>query len=390
MLYKRLGKNGPEVSVLSFGCMRFPGREQELGHADFLSLPPDEEKSLRLIHLAIDQGINYFDTAYPYHGGKSEKVLGKAVRGCRENLLLATKLPTWMVEKAEDFERLLTEQLRRLETDYLDFYLLHGLNTESWSKMKGLDIFSFLERVMADGRVRRVGFSFHDELPLFKEIVDAYDWTMCQIQYNFFDSDYQAGRAGLEYASARGIGVVVMEPLRGGTLVDPVPEEVQALWDSAPANRSAAEWALHWLFSQPEVTTVLSSMRTEEQLLQNVKSANVPRPKSLSTEELALIDGVKRIYRRLLKVDCTRCAYCMPCPQGVNIPENFTRYNDYYLFNDKEISVLFYNQIFSPESRAANCIQCGECEPLCPQHIRIGEELKNVHAALYRSVPSPQ
>jgi predicted aldo/keto reductase-like oxidoreductase len=256
MLYRKLGENGPEVSILGFGCMRLPIENGSQRAADRFDPTKtiDEEKATELIHYAINQGVNYFDTAYPYHSGKSEPFLGKAVRGHREKLMIATKLPAWLVQGQEDFDKFLDEQLQRLDTGYLDFYLLHGLGRQTWSRMKELEAFRFLDRILADGRARRVGFSFHDDGRLFKEIVDAYDWALCQIQYNYLDRDYQAGREGLEYAASRGLGVVVMEPLRGGRLTDPIPGEVQALWDSAPEKRSAAEWALRWVWSNCKKT----------------------------------------------------------------------------------------------------------------------------------------
>jgi predicted aldo/keto reductase-like oxidoreductase len=386
MLYRKLGENGPEVSILGFGCMRLPIENGSQRAADRFDPTKtiDEEKATELIHYAINQGVNYFDTAYPYHSGKSEPFLGKAVRGHREKLMIATKLPAWLVQGQEDFDKFLDEQLQRLDTGYLDFYLLHGLGRQTWSRMKELEAFRFLDRILADGRARRVGFSFHDDGRLFKEIVDAYDWALCQIQYNYLDRDYQAGREGLEYAASRGLGVVVMEPLRGGRLTDPIPGEVQALWDSAPEKRSAAEWALRWVWNHPHVSTALSGMNSMEQLQENIEIAGQAGPNSLSPADLDLIDRVTGTYKEMLKIDCTACAYCMPCPQGVNIPQNLRLYNDLFMFNDPENNSFFYNRMLSPEQRAANCTECGECEERCPQHLSIREELKKVHEALGR------
>jgi len=250
--------------------------------------------------------------------------------------------------------------------------------------MKELGALRFLDRILSDGRARYVGFSFHDDSRIFKEIVDGYDWALGQIQYNYLDRDYQAGREGLEYASSRGMGVVIMEPLRGGGLADKIPGELQALWDSAPEKRSPAEWALRWVWNHPEVSTVLSGMNAMAQLKENIKVASEAKPNSLSAPELALIDRVTDTYKKMLKIDCTACAYCMPCPQGVNIPQNFRLYNELAMFQDPEITFARYNRFLTPEQRAANCAECGECEERCPQHIKIMDELKKVHPALVR------
>ncbi len=384
MLYRKLGKTGCEVSILSFGCMRLPIKNGGQKDADRFDPTKaiDEEKATELIHYAMGQGVNYFDTAYPYHTGKSEPFLGKAVRGRREKVMIATKLPAWMVKGQADFDKFLQEQLERLDTSYLDFYLLHGLGRQTWSKMKDLGALRFLDDILADGRARRVGFSFHDDLKIFKEIVDAYEWAICQIQYNYLDRNYQAGKEGLEYAASKGLGVVIMEPLRGGRLTDEVPGEIQSLWDSAPKKRSAAEWALRWVWNHLEVSTVLSGMNAMDQLKENIEIAKDARPNSLLPEELALIDRVTEKYKRMLKIDCTACAYCMPCPHGVNIPQNFRLYNDLFMFKDTGTNFFLYNRMLSPEQRAANCSECRECEERCPQHIKIVEELKKVHTTL--------
>jgi hypothetical protein len=250
--------------------------------------------------------------------------------------------------------------------------------------MKELKALDFLDRIQADGRARYVGFSFHDDVRVFKEIVDGYDWTVCQIQYNYFDEHYQAGKEGLTYAASKGLGVVVMEPLRGGKLTERIPKEVQVIWDSAENKRSPAEWALRWVWNHPEVSTALSGMTLMNQVKENIRLADDGRPDSLSTQELSIIHQVKEMYKKMLTVDCTGCAYCMPCKTGVNIPLNFTMYNDTFMFKDPEMNVLLYNEMLPPEQRASNCAECGECEELCPQHIKIMDELKNVHKTLFR------
>jgi hypothetical protein len=251
--------------------------------------------------------------------------------------------------------------------------------------MLEMDVLAFLDKILADGRVRHVGFSFHDDVRIFKEIIDSFPWTLSQIQYNFFGENYQAGREGLEYAAGKGIGVVVMEPLRGGKLTDKIPKEVQALWDSAETRRTPAEWALRWVWNHAQVSIALSGMSAMDQLKENIRIAQDAHPDSLPRKELGLVQQVKDSYKKMLKIDCTGCAYCMPCSNGVNIPLNFSLYNDTFMFKDSDINVLLYNHMLSPEQRASNCAECGECEEQCPQHIKIPEELKNFHTRLSQS-----
>jgi predicted aldo/keto reductase-like oxidoreductase len=387
MLYRKLGKSGFNVSILGFGAMRLPilGGSQSPADRFNPNKLVDEERTIKMIEYAIGQGVNYFDTAYVYHGEKSEPALGKALKGYRNKVMLATKLPVMRATKREDFDRFLDEQLKRLDTNYLDVYLLHGLNRQNWVKMRGLGVLKFLDQIQADGRARYVGFSFHDDARIFKEIVDSYDWMLCQIQYNYYDEHYQAGREGLIYAKSKGLGVVVMEPLRGGKLTDPIPEEIQALWDSAEVKRTPVEWGLKWVWNHPEVSVVLSGMSSMSQVMENVKLANDGNPHSLSEKELSIIGQVKETYKKMLKIDCTGCAYCMPCETGVNIPANFSMYNDMFVFKTAtEVSAVFYNMFLPPEQKASNCAECGECEEKCPQHIKIKDGLKAVHEALFR------
>jgi len=382
MLY-RLLKEIP-VSILGFGAMRLPlvgGTEKPTDSFD-PARTIDEEETARMIEYAIRYGVNYFDAAYNYHGGKSEVVLGKILKPHRDRVIIATKLPVFLVKERGDFDRFLDEQLRRLQTPCLDFYLLHGLNAKTWESSKGMDVLPFLDRAKSGGRVRHVGFSFHDTLAVFKEIADAYDWTMCQIQYNYLDEQYQAGKEGLKYAASRGIGVAVMEPLRGGKLAR-VPPTVERLLDSSVEKRRPAEWGLRWAWNHSEVATVLSGMSTLDQVQENIRFAEEGRADSLSADDLAIVRRARKAYRRLLKVDCTGCAYCMPCSSDVNIPMNFSLYNDVMTFSDPT-GVMVYNAFMLPEQRASACVDCGECEEKCPQHIPIREELKKVHATLYR------
>ena len=384
MLYRKLGNCKQEVSALGFGCMRLPvvggtGKAADIWDPN---KPIDDPLAIDMIQCAVDQGVNYFDTAFIYHGGKSEVVLGKAIKDCREKIMVATKLPAWMVKNPEDFGSFLNKQLARLDSSYLDFYLLHGLNRPLWQSMKEMGALEYLEKQLANGRIRYAGFSFHDDVEIFKEIVDGFDWTLAQIQYNYFDEHYQAGKEGLEYAASKGIGVVIMEPLRGGKLTDAIPEEVQKIWESAQKQRSPAEWALRWVWNHPEVSTALSGMSTMEQLEENIAIAEDATPNSLSEGELALISQATAVYKNMLKIDCTGCAYCMPCPNGVNIPMNFSIYNDTFMFKDAEISYLLYNHMLAPEQRASNCQECGECQDHCPQQLDIMEKLKAVHEKL--------
>jgi len=384
MLYRKLGNTGRDVSVLGFGCMRLPLKDGLEKASDVFdgTKPIDEDQATAMIHHAIEQGVNYFDTAYPYHGGQSEAFLGKALSGYRDRVMVATKSPIWMVQTAADFDRFLDEQLGKLGTSYVDFYLLHSLGRQSWQKMKDLGALPFLERIQKDGRARFAGFSFHDEVKVFKEIVDGYDWAMCQIQYNYFDEHYQAGKEGLQFAAAKGLGVVVMEPLRGGKLTGAIPPEVQAIWDSAAEKRTTTEWALRWVWNHPEVSTALSGVSARAQIEENIRIAAEGEPNSLTPADLELIDRVTRTYREMVKVDCTGCAYCVPCPNGVDIPLNFSLYNDTFMFKDSDISYMIYTHFTAPEQRASNCAECGECEEHCPQHLEIREELKKVHARL--------
>ena len=383
MQYRKLGKSDIKVSTLGFGCMRFPTMPTEDESLSPFEIPVNEEESEKMLLYAMEHGINYFDTAYPYHGGKSEKILGRTMKPHRDKIMIATKLPAMMVKEASDVERFIDEQLKRLDSSYVDFYLLHGMNSHSWSLMKEYKALDFMERLISDGRILHIGFSFHDEVKLFKEIIDSYDWTLCQIQYNYFDENRQAGKEGLQYAAGKGIGVVIMEPLRGGNLTDNIPPTVQAIWDSAETKRTAAEWALRWVLNHTEVSTVLSGMSSMPQLVENLKIVEDAEPDSLNQNELSLILKAKEEYEALLKVGCTGCGYCMPCPNGVDIPTNFNAYNNFFLFDQQQMSRMMYNMMLPEGQRASSCEECGECEEKCPQQIEIMEELKNVHSVLH-------
>jgi predicted aldo/keto reductase-like oxidoreductase len=376
MQYRRFGKLDWKVSALGFGAMRLPVIDNDQANVD-------EPEAIRMIRYAIDHGVNYLDTAYPYHGGNSERIVGRALKdGYREKMKLATKLPARMCESADDFDRFFNEQMERLDTGKIDFYLLHGLNGRSWPKVRDLGVLQWAEKKMAAGQFNHLGYSFHDDLDVFKEIVDAYDWTMCQVQYNYMDIETQAGRKGVEYAANKGLAVVVMEPLRGGKL-GKQPEPVMKVWDSASHKRSPAEWALLWVLDQPEISVALSGMSTMEQVVENVQVASRSAPGMLTDEELALYDRVREAYQGLSPIPCTACGYCMPCPNGVDIPRNFQIYNDAVMYDDMRIGRFYYRGgRIEEEQRADQCIECGDCLDACPQEIPIPDWLKKVHEEL--------
>jgi len=344
----------------------------------------DEERATKLIRYAIDNGVNYVDSAPPYHNGESEKLLGKALLdGYRKKVKIATKLTPFLLKNAEDMDKMLKTQLKKLQTDYIDYYLLHGLEEGSWKKLQGFGVLEFLEEAKADGKIVNMGFSFHGSLNTFKEIIEAYDWTMCQIQYNFLDEKMQAGTEGLEYAASKNLAVMVMEPLRGGALAGKLPNEVKQSYDIAKIQRSPAEWGLRWVWDHPQVTVALSGMSEEKQVAENIKVAETAMPCSMKADELAMIKNVAESYRRLMKVPCTGCQYCMPCPFGVNIPGNFNIYNDYCMFGDERRSRSMYAMMLmggfgGKRSDASLCKGCRKCTELCPQHIAIPEQLKSV------------
>jgi len=375
MQYRDFGRLDWKVSALGFGCMRLPIINGEAANID-------EPEATRMLHYAMDCGVNYIDTAYPYHGGNSERVVGRALKGgYRDRVRLATKLPCWMVETAADFDRLFREQLEKLQTERVDFYLLHSLSEKSWHKVRDLGVREWLEKRLAEGRVGHVGFSFHDKYPIFQEIIDSFDrWSFCQIQYNYMDVEEQAGTRGLKYAASKGLAVVVMEPLLGGRLVDP-PAPVRALWESAPVKRTPADWALQWLWSQPEVSVVLSGMSTMQQVEENVASAAASRVGALTMADLELIARVRAQYQQLSPIPCTKCEYCQPCPNGVRIPQLFEMYNNALSFNEMAQARRRYAKL-PAEEKADVCTQCRQCEDVCPQHIEVSDWLIRVHQAL--------
>jgi predicted aldo/keto reductase-like oxidoreductase len=379
MKYRKLGKLDWKVSVLGFGAMRLPLAGKGMGQVD-------ERESIRMIRYAIDHGVNYVDTAYPYHEGKSEGIVGRALQdGYREKVKVATKLPVWLVESAQDFDRYLNEQLERLQMEKIDFYLLHGLNSKSWAKVRDLGVIPWAEAAMSDGRFDHLAFSFHDYFEAFKKIVDAYDnWTFAQIEYNYTEIDNQAGRRGVEYAAGKGLPVVVMEPIRGGQLARP-RGPVAEVWESAARKRSPAAWALLWVWNQPEVAVALSGMSTMEQVVENVALADSARPGMLGPEELAVIDRAREAYKGLVPIPCTGCKYCMPCSSGVEISSIFQMYNDAMIYEDPREARWLYGRL-KEEERADRCTRCGECTEVCPQQIDIPGWLEKAHTLLATDV----
>ncbi len=383
MKYRKMGSLDWEVSALGFGCMRLPSRKIN-------RLRADTDKSVDLIRYGIDQGINYVDTAWIYHLGDSEKVLGKALQdGYRERVHLTSKLPMFMVSKADQFDSYLKTQMKRLQTNYLDAYLFHAVNQGQFEKIKKLNLIQKMEKAKKDGLIRHIGFSFHDTLPVYKEIIDYYPWEITQIQYNYMDTAVQASTQGLEYAHSKGIAVVIMEPLKGGTLVNP-PHEALDIINSAEKKRTPADWALQFLWNKPEISVVLSGMNTKKMIQENCTSADNSGINSLTPQELNIIEKLTEEFKKKIAVPCTACSYCMPCPKGVNIPQNFACLNNIALERSRFRRIMVRStyrklkgkksqvNLKNPNGKATLCIKCGECTKKCPQNINIPKELEVV------------
>ena len=353
----------------------------------------DKEKTRELVKLAINQGINYFDTAYPYHNGNSETVFGEIVKeeNLRDKIYIADKMPVWNVEKEEDFYKILDEQLKKLQTSYIDFYLLHALNKDSWEKVKKLNGLTFLEKAKAEGKIKHIGFSFHDNLETFKKIVDEYEnFEFCQIQYNYIDEDTEKrpqnpGWQGLKYAGKKELGVIVMEPLRGGLLANP-PVGVRNIFANAEVPRLPSEWAFRFVWENQEVVTALSGMNSEDQVLVNAAVASTAFPNSMPNAQIEVIKKAQAWFDSKIKVPCTGCRYCVPCPKGVSIPEIFDHYNTAsmrgLLEETGKTFLTDYKKLVEENHGANQCVNCGACAKLCPQHISIPEMLKEAHNSL--------
>jgi predicted aldo/keto reductase-like oxidoreductase len=373
MVYREFGKTGLRVSRFGLGCMRFP---------------PDEAEAVRMVRRAIERGVNYLDTAYVY--GNSETITGKALQdGYRDRVVLATKSPIWNIASHADFEKYLDRELARLGTDHIDVYLLHNLNTDNWNKVRRYDGLTFLDKMAAKGKILHKGFSLHNTLAAFREIIDAFDWEMTQIQLNILDEENQAGVEGLRYAAARGIPVVIMEPLRGGFLAGDAPPAVAALIDAFPERRSLMEWCFRWLYDMPEVSVVLSGTSTMAQLEENIDIFADAAPNVMTAAERGLLRQIREAFESSPSVACTGCAYCLPCPAGVAIPDIFKLYNSYQLVKPNPVDIFMYRNVHMAEGTAADsCTGCGACQDLCPQGLAAPELLPLIHKELMQA-PMP-
>ena len=371
----RNDQTGRPISLLGYGCMRFTRKGAGI----------DLEKAEREVLAAIGAGVNYFDTAYIYPG--SEAALGEILdrNHCRDQVRIATKLPQYLVRGKGDFERYFAEELRRLRTDHVDFYLMHMLtDVESWHKLEAAGVREWLDAKRAAGQIGQVGFSFHGNTEMFKKLLEVYPWNFCQIQYNYLDEHSQAGRAGLEAAAAKGLPVIIMEPLRGGKLVNLLPPEARRLFAESPRGWTPAEWALRWLWDQPAVTCVLSGMNDLEMIEENCRIADEVQPGALTKEDFALLERVKTAIQQRVKAPCTGCGYCMPCPKGVDIPGAFRCYNEMFT-EHKRTGRREYWQVVGLRKESAfatQCVGCGKCESHCPQHLPIRALLKEADRAL--------
>lgn len=371
MQYRTYATSGEKISLLGFGTMRLPVVDKNEALID-------EAEAIRMMRHAIDKGVNYMDTAFMYHDGASEVVLGKALKdGYREKVFIADKMPIWMAKKSGGIEALFEEQLRRLDVDFIDFYLVHNLTRSLWQKSKNDNLMPFLERMKKEGRIGKIGFSFHDELEVFKEIIDDYPWEFCQIQLNYMDKDFQAGVAGLKYAGERGIPVVIMEPLKGSKLTNSLPETVAAIWERAEKKRTPAGWAFRWVADFPEVLTILSGMGKMEEVDENIGILSEAEPESLTVREKDLIAEASAEYNKLIKASCTACKYCLPCPKDINIPEIMDQYNQWHIYKAYRTSKREFD--FLPRGkRPGDCIDCKACEEQCPQHLPVTDVMREM------------
>lgn len=371
----RKDKYGNDISILGYGCMRFSRTAGKI----------DIEKAEKEILTAFHHGVNYYDTAYVYGG--SEAALGKILKRnhIRKQVYIATKLPHYLIKTRDSMDKYFREQLRRLQTNYVDYYLMHMLtDVQTWERLKSLGILEWLEEKKKNGAIRQVGFSYHGNSDMFCQLVDAYDWDFCQIQYNYMDENSQAGRKGLQYANKKGLPVIIMEPLRGGKLVNRLPKEAEKIFEKYPIKHTPAQWALRWLWNQPEVTCVLSGMNSKKMVQDNIKTASTVSVGEIGTKEEAMLQKVVQAINAKMKVGCTGCAYCMPCPKNVDIPGTFSAYNRCFS-EGKRVALVEYfmcTAMRKNSSAASNCVECGKCEKHCPQHIKIRKELKNARKQL--------
>lgn len=383
MQYRNFGKDGWKASVLGFGAMRLPYLKDGNG--------VDVEESIRLIRYGIDGGINYIDSAYIYHDGLSEGIVGKALKdGYREKVRIATKLPGHLVKTTDDFDRILDEQLERFDLPYIDYYLFHGIGDNGLNQIQNLGLFKRIENARAAGKIKHIGFSFHDGPQAFKKIIDSYDgWEFCQIQYNYMDIKNQAGTEGLKYAASKGISVVIMEPLLGGRLARP-PKSIAKMFEQFGSQYSPAEWSLQWIWNHPEVSIILSGMNAQQQLDENIIAAGRSRPGLLNDNELKLVDQIRSEFSKRTVIPCTKCRYCMPCPSGVDIPWNLEQYNEGVIYGNPGSPRFVYNTFINPKNRASACIGCKACEERCPQKIKISEWMPTIKSVLGEGKEYPE
>lgn len=368
---RNMDKLGIETSLLGFGCMRFPTLDNG---------KIDEVKATEMLDRAIKSGVNYIDTAYPYHNGESETFLGKALQGySRDSYYLATKLPTWLVHKKEDVERLFEEQLNKLKTDYIDFYLLHAIGKERWNKMLELGVVECCEKLKAEGRIKYLGFSFHDDYEAFEEIINAREWDFCQIQLNYMDTEEQAGIRGYQLATEKKVPLVIMEPIKGGSLAK-FATDIEQKYKALDPEASVASYALRWVGSLKGVKVILSGMSTMEQVEDNLKTFQDFRP--LSVEEENTVKEVVTLLNSRVQNGCTGCRYCMPCPVGVDIPGNFRVWNTYHMYQNYNVVKWEWEMGLGEKHQAKNCIKCGKCEAECPQKLNIRKDLDKVQEDL--------
>ena len=373
MKYREIKKTGDKVSLMGVGAMRLPK------NADG---SVDRPHAIKMIRNAIDNGVNYIDTAYTYHGQTSESVVAEALRdGYREKVFIADKHPVWLANSEEEMKAIFYEQLERLETDCIDFYLIHNLTRGIWATAQKFNTFEFLTEMKKEGKIKYLGFSFHDDLECFKEIIDAKPWDFCQIQLNYMDKEFQAGVEGMKYAYERDIPVIIMEPVKGGRLASNIPPQIQELWDSAEVKRTPAEWALRWVANFPEVLTILNGVSNVEQMAENLNTFQTADANMLTDAELALIDKASEEYSRLIKYSCTGCGYCTPCPEGVDIPDMINFCNEIATYGMSEGLALSYTWV-KPHHRATNCIGCQLCEDKCPQSLPIAQIMEEVKGYL--------